>query len=374
MYANSQTRTLLYSECGSAHVVCIGARQSQKSINSKGCIKDQNCQVFLKVKKLPPSTSTQFQWTLAMEKSSEPSVLALAITKEKITDYKLVPYAIMQTFHDQANLTPSICSFGYNSQPCLRGFKSSQLDRQNFIKFNPIKESTAGQTHYLISNGLSDQRLSIEHREETNNGINHEIRYNIDLIEDKFTITLLHGSGSQLVNVVNDIEPQHWFNVAPTAPPSTTLEPLDKEVVNDSKEKANLLWLWIGLAFIGLIIITLIVFSIVYCFCLKSAAGKSTESNKGKPNQAMATKKTVSNKNGASVFLVGSPTKGVPRKGGGGRLDYITQLAGYDPHKPVTGNKKTTEVKEHDFNEPFVSAEVTREPPKDKPIVLYQKP
>ena len=73
----------------------------------------------------------------------------------------------------------------------------------------------------------------------------------------------------------------------------------------------------------------------------------------------MSSKPGRSATSGVSGVSSGTPST-VSKNSKNKRLDYIAQLAGYTPGKPIIG-KKTTTVTEHDFNKGFHSEEVAKE-------------
>lgn len=370
-----------YERCGNEDVVCVGVQMGVTAVNRGGCIDKKDCYVFVSVYNTtktigdPPSKQYNYYWDLAIL-TSDPSgefrynKLYLIVSKQKVelrsgrNSPLLMPYWFYG--HYKENITdlveldrfePKIkfCKSGANQ--CAAGDIQYNVfntgERDDYIKFGSLEKISydvgTGNLTYLTASGTSGQVLSLKHQ---------DVEYKYDLINDKLTIAIFHWNGPQGTELKllqpdhgGNFEPKHLFRGAK----SGTREPVDQE----QEKKKKMLWLWIVIGVVGAsLLIGLCI--MIYCCCCNDKKNKrksrSREGNNEPVPMSEAGTKTVGNTTLGKQSSVNSIGKRSPKKASSKRLDYIAQLAGYTPGKPVT--KKETSVKEHDFNKSFHSDSV----------------
>lgn len=356
----------LYSNCGEANTICMGARKNVASFNTDGCIETENCQAFLKVTKNTETEPALFNWELAIQYNENVNsahhfnTLYLAINKERIILTKTermpnnIPYWYMLTRATKTHFKPYIrlCT-GPDPNICSKTSKT-MLNIKNiskYVKFSPLtrKSYTDSNLQYLSSVGNSLQLLTVRLEEE---------EFSYDLLNEQLTISLFHWysneTGPYEKNFGGNFDPIHLFKKKGGKDDGT------RDGAETDSQKGSLLWLWILLGAIGLALILIIL--CVICCCIKKKKRKSLKSignseptpiSKSPSNTVTGRTKSKTNVNEENLVKKKSTIKNVPVN----RIDYITKLAGYDnPHKPVS--TKVIPARDHDFNKSFHSTSV----------------
>lgn len=364
----------LYNKCGQENVVCVGARNNLSSFNSGGCIKEKNCQVVLIIEQISSNAritqEVRFEWELAIEYDESAAnvhhfnSLFLAVYDKKVSltpnrdsSYMQsnIPFWHFMTKESKSEnlVTPKI----YKCEPAkeLDCERTVLNDAQihNYVTFGLLgdRKFSDTQLNYIGSSGKSRQVLRVEYDDDV---------YKYDLINDKLTIALFHWftdeSRPYETNFGGNFEPMHLFKNGAIGDGDTT-----EEQGRDSQDNGGkkMTWLWIVVGVVGILVLVLIVGIICCCFCFCKKTKRKTRSKSREIPEpgsfSTADTKTVNNTT-ISERSVNGEVRKAPTKASSNRLNYIAQLAGYDPSgKPLAG-PKVTPVKAHDFNKSFHSA------------------
>lgn len=239
----------MYSGCGGRDFVCFGSRNSETAVQTGGCIEEANCDIFLRVRR----DGSNFKWLLAFKFTGSDDRIILAVTRNKTSlraGDKMpsnIPY-----FQENWNwasdksqnsmVAVELCADSHSQYPdCKSDLEEFENIPKEFIKFRTFHSSKENGIEYIQSTFESQEALYI--REETKK-TKRFVLYELNLVRDKLTISLIHRKTSQgsketiLINKVDDIDPFQWFD----------------------QKGTNLLWLWILLAVIGVVIILVILY------------------------------------------------------------------------------------------------------------------
>lgn len=348
----NKARLQLYDGCGDQDVACVGSRDNVPSIHTGGCIERKDCQVFVKVEK----KDVLFSWQLAFGNSRKIDVpdarLMLAVTKEKVSlqngemplnipYYYYIKVPILVPIYSPVVL---VCRPTRKNDPnCMKG--EQKVNPKHFIDFVPLNTHNFPDSKltYTTSKSKSGETLMVN-ESFTENDSAYNVTFTVNLITDNLTISLFHWDYETNSDVMT---------------PSNSVTNMDPQLLfarKAGRSKKKLIWLWIPLAIVGLVIIIIIVILICYRRNLEQPHSQSAANERSLLDIP---------KGEADGKQPGKKQKK------GNRLDYIANLAGYDPNQPIRG-QKTTPTKKHTSKDSFQSTKIARKQA-SKPKILFMK-
>lgn len=294
----------MYENCAKESFFCLGIRSNQSSLSTSSCLGDKNCAIVIQVKM---ESEVYFIWSIAIEFDPVVDVyfnLWFTISKHALkfpelkpgdtTDNNFfpihTPFMFIKSNHEKVKQGVII----YDKDHDLIQLNKSQTDVSFRLGVNTSFTDILSQQVFNIYNFESTAKIHFHqvapavHDDDSNHDVTTE-EFDVNIYADRirFTVIQLTKEPSELIYIPQNIILNEglygqainiWRHKPPIVPTSIGPPTGPSDIISSETSKAkSKKWVWPLVGFIiGLIVVSILIFVVIYCVGEKKKGGKPT--------------------------------------------------------------------------------------------------